>query len=152
MKNIVLISHGEMAKGVKSSVEMIVGKQGNLHVVSLRADGDNLQFEKELADKMKALTGSTLIIADLLGGTPCNVATKNYLNADGIEIIAGMTLSIVIEAIVNQQASVKELLDLAEKNIIDVKAGMNKAEKKLLRKVKRKSKGIIVNMQEKKTL
>ncbi|WP_429976309.1 PTS mannose/fructose/sorbose transporter subunit IIAB [Enterococcus sp. DIV0086] len=120
-----------MAKGVKSSVEMIVGKQENLHVVSLRPDGDNLQFEKELAEKMKALNGSTLIIADLLGGTPCNVATKNYLNVDGIEIIAGMTLSIVIEAIVNQHASVKELIDLAEKNIIDVKATINKVEQEI---------------------
>ena len=37
------------------------------------------------------------------------MATKNYLNVDGVEIIAGMTLSVVIEAVVNQQASIKEL-------------------------------------------
>ena len=77
---------------------------------------------------MKALNGTTLIIADLLGGTPCNVATKNYLNVDGVEIIAGMTLSVVIEAVVNQQASIKELVCLAQENIVDVKAGMNQAE------------------------
>lgn len=129
VENIVLVSHGGMAEGVKVSLEMIVGKQQNIHTVSLRPDGDNIQFENELSEKMKALNGSTLIIADLLGGTPCNVAVKNYLNTEDVEIIAGMTLSIVIEAVVNQQVSVKELVCLAKENIVDVKAGMNKAEK-----------------------
>ncbi|WP_249921885.1 PTS mannose/fructose/sorbose transporter subunit IIAB [Enterococcus sp. 7F3_DIV0205] len=118
-----------MAEGVKVSLEMIVGQQEHIHTVSLRPDGDNIQFENELNEKMKALNGSTLIIADLLGGTPCNVAVKNYLNVEDVEIIAGMTLSIVIEAVVNQQVSIKELIGLAKENIVDVKAGMNKAEK-----------------------
>lgn len=131
MENIVLISHGNMAEGVKVSLEMIVGRQEHVHTVSLRPDSDNLQFEKELNEKMKALNGTTLIIADLLGGTPCNVATKNYLNVDGVEIIAGMTLSVVIEAVVNQQASIKELVCLAQENIVDVKAGMNQAEQEI---------------------
>ncbi|USG71006.1 PTS mannose/fructose/sorbose transporter subunit IIAB [Enterococcus faecalis] len=120
-----------MAEGVKVSLEMIVGRQEHVHIVSLRPDSDNLQFEKELNEKMKALNGTTLIIADLLGGTPCNVATKNYLNVDGVEIIAGMTLSVVIEAVVNQQASIKELVCLAQENIVDVKAGMNQAEQEI---------------------
>lgn len=131
MENIVLISHGSMAEGVKVSLEMIVGRQEHVHTVSLRPDSDNLQFEKELNEKMKALNGTTLIIADLLGGTPCNVATKNYLNVDGVEIIAGMTLSVVIEAVINQQASIKELVCLAQENIVDVKAGMNQAEQEI---------------------
>nr|WP_261998415.1 PTS mannose/fructose/sorbose transporter subunit IIAB [Enterococcus faecalis] len=120
-----------MAEGVKVSLEMIVGRQEHVHTVSLRPDSDNLQFEKELNEKMKALNGTTLIIADLLGGTPCNVATKNYLNVDGVVIIAGMTLSVVIEAVVNQQASIKELVCLAQENIVDVKAGMNQAEQEI---------------------
>ncbi len=131
MENIVLISHGSMAEGVKVSLEMIVGRQEHVHTVSLRPDSDNLQFEKELNEKMKALNGTTLIIADLLGGTPCNVATKNYLNVDGVEIIAGMTLSVVIEAVVNQQALIKEIVCLAQENIVDVKAGMNQAEQEI---------------------
>jgi len=138
VENIVLISHGSMAEGVKVSLEMIVGRQEHVHTVSLRPDSDNLQFEKELNEKMKALNSTTLIIADLLGGTPCNVATKNYLNVDGVEIIAGMTLSVVIEAVVNQQASIKELVCLAQENIVDVKAGMNQAEQEISESSKEK--------------
>ncbi|WP_429948332.1 PTS mannose/fructose/sorbose transporter subunit IIAB [Enterococcus sp. AZ101] len=131
VENIVLISHGGMAEGVKVSLEMIVGQQEHVHTVSLRPDGDNIQFENELKRKMKALNGSTLIIADLLGGTPCNVAVKNYLETEDVEIIAGMTLSIVIEAVVNQQVSIAELVCLAKENIVDVKVGMDKAEKEI---------------------
>ncbi len=59
---------------------------------------------------MKALNGSSLIIADLLGGTPCNVALSNYLESENVEIIAGMSLPLVIEATLNSTATVKELI------------------------------------------
>ena len=114
MRNILLVSHGSMADGVKASLEMIVGVQEHVHTLSLRPDGDNLQFEHELTEKMKALNGSTLIIADLLGGTPCNTALKNYLeDEEEVTIIAGMSLPLVMEATLNPQATIEALIDLA---------------------------------------
>ena len=35
MRNIVLISHGSMAAGVKESLEMIIGRQEQIHVVCM---------------------------------------------------------------------------------------------------------------------
>ncbi|MBL5005392.1 PTS system fructose IIA component [Enterococcus lactis] len=123
-----MISHGSMAEGVKASLEMIVGKQDHVHVVALTPDGDNRQFEKELLKKMKALNGSSLIIADLLGGTPCNVALSNYLESENVEIIAGMSLPLVIEATLNSTATVKELIQAATTGIVDVKQKMEQTE------------------------
>lgn len=128
MQNIILISHGSMAEGVKASLEMIVGKQDHVHVVALTPDGDNRQFEEELIKKMKALNGSSLIIADLLGGTPCNVALSNYLESENVEIIAGMSLPLVIEATLNSTATVKELIQAATTGIVDVKQKMKQTE------------------------
>lgn len=128
MQNIILISHGSMAEGVKASLEMIVGKQDHVHVVALTPDGDNRQFEEELLKKMKALNGSSLIIADLLGGTPCNVALSNYLESENVEIIAGMSLPLVIEAMLNSTATVKELIQAATTGIVDVKQKMKQTE------------------------
>lgn len=128
MQNIILISHGSMAEGVKASLEMIVGKQDHVHVVALTPDGDNRQFEEELLKKMKALNGSSLIIADLLGGTPCNVALSNYLESENVEIIAGMSLPLVIEATLNSTATVKELIQAAATGIVDVKQKMKQTE------------------------
>ncbi len=128
MQNIILISHGSMAEGVKASLEMIVGKQDHVHVVALTPDRDNRQFEEELLKKMKALNGSSLIIADLLGGTPCNVALSNYLESENVEIIAGMSLPLVIEATLNSTATVKELIQAATTGIVDVKQKMKQTE------------------------
>ncbi|MDQ8423988.1 PTS sugar transporter subunit IIB [Enterococcus faecium] len=128
MQNIILISHDSMAEGVKASLEMIVGKQDHVHVVALTPDGDNRQFEEELLKKMKALNGSSLIIADLLGGTPCNVALSNYLESENVEIIAGMSLPLVIEATLNSTATVKELIQAATTGIVDVKQKMKQTE------------------------
>jgi len=127
MQNIILISHGSMAEGVKASLEMIVGKQDHVHVVALTPDGDNRQFEEELLKKMKALNGSSLIIADL-GGTPCNVALSDYLESENVEIIAGMSLPLVIEATLNSTATVKELIQAATTGIVDVKQKMKQTE------------------------
>lgn len=131
MRNILLISHGGMAEGVKSSLEMIVGHQEHVYTVSLRPDGDNIQFENELLLKMKALNGETLIIADLAGGTPYNVAVNNFLENDQVAIVAGMSLPLVIEAAVNPQITVKELVKLSKDSLIDVKAKMKQTEEQI---------------------
>lgn len=128
MENILLVSHGGMAAGVKTSLEMIAGKQNHVSTVSLNEDGDNIQFEEELKRKMKTLNGSVLIIADLLGGTPCNVALKNYSEDTQVKIIAGMSLPMVIEAAINKEISSQELVNLAKEGISDVKAQMGSVE------------------------
>lgn len=124
MRNIVLVSHGAMAEGVKASLEMIVGKQAQVQTVSLKPDGDNLQFTHDLQQKIETLAGPVLIIADLLGGTPCNVAVQNYADVEEIAVIAGMSLPLVMEAVLNEQVSVTELLTSSACQAVDVKALM----------------------------
>lgn len=128
MENIVLISHGGMAEGVKCSLEMIIGQQAHVHTVSLRPDGDNIQFEKELQTKMKALNGTVLILADLLGGTPCNVAVRNYLEDENVEILAGLSLPLAMEAALNQAIDLNELIKIAKTGTVNVKEQMNQAK------------------------
>lgn len=128
LKNIVLISHGKMADGVKSSLEMIVGKQEHVYTVSLKEDGDNIQFENDLVEVMKALKGRTLIISDLLGGTPCNVAVKNYLDNGTVDIMAGMSLPLVIESALNSELTTDELLNVTKSGTVDVKKAMSQVE------------------------
>ena len=128
LRNIVLISHGKMAEGVKSSLEMIIGKQEHVYTVSLKEDSDNLQFENDLTEKMKALKGRTLIISDLLGGTPCNVAVKNYLVDEQVDIMSGMSLPLVIESALNENATPSELVQLTTAGVVDVKKAMDEAE------------------------
>ncbi len=153
MRNIVLISHGLMAQGVKSSLEMIIGSQEHVHVVSMPADsGDNVQFENDLNAKMKALNGEKLIIADLLGGTPCNVALKNYAEDEAVSVIAGMNLPMVLEAAVNEEISIDELIKTGKMALTNVKTHLtassntNSAEVDLTKFAAYKGKANLVNV------
>jgi len=116
-----------MAQGVKHSLEMITGKQPSVHIVSLKDDGDDKQFKQDLISTMSTISGTALIIADLLGGTPCNVALKEYVDNENVEIIAGMSLPLVVEAALNEQASTKELIGSARQSVINVKNQLEKS-------------------------
>ncbi len=131
MKEIVLISHGKMADGVKSSLEMIIGAQVNVHAVSLREDGDSTQFESDFLNLMKPLQRPILIMADLLGGTPCNVALKHFSDEENVEILAGMSLPMVLEAAVNDRLTVSDLLKIGQEGIIDVKNKMTTQQEQM---------------------
>ncbi|MGP6139260.1 PTS mannose/fructose/sorbose transporter subunit IIAB [Jeotgalibaca sp. A127] len=122
MKNIVLVSHGLLAEGVKSSLEMIAGKQPNLHTISLAPDGDNLQFGEELEHKMKTFTGETIIIADLLGGTPANVSLQIYRDNPDVEIISGLSLPVALECVLGSNRSPDAILASAKETMVDLKA------------------------------
>lgn len=128
MKQIVLVSHGDLAQAVKESLEMIVGQQDFVHVVSLPLDGDHLQFEDNLSSKMKTFAGEVLIVADLLGGTPCNVAVKKYLEDPSVEIVVGLSLPLVLEAATNQQVTIDELLALVKASTVNVKTRFKETE------------------------
>ncbi|MGO4994684.1 PTS mannose/fructose/sorbose transporter subunit IIAB [Jeotgalibaca porci] len=122
MKNIVLVSHGLLAEGVKSSLEMIAGKQPNLHTISLTPDGDNLQFGEELERKMKTFAGKTIIIADLLGGTPANVSLQKYMNNPDVEIMSGLSLPVALECVLGGDRTPGAILASAKETMVDLKA------------------------------
>lgn len=128
MKSIILISHGDMAQGAKASLEMIIGQQESVHVVSLGEEEDNIQFEKSLLEKVDAIEKPVTIIADLLGGTPCNVAIKHYLDVPEVSILAGMSLSLLIECATNSGASNSDLIRTARQGVMDVKEQLNNTE------------------------
>lgn len=127
MRNIVLISHGPMAGAVKASLEMIVGEQPNVHAVSLKPDGDDIQFEHDFMVKMAELDGATVVLADLLGGTPCNVALKNFSDDESVTIIAGLSLPLALEATMNEGLSSTELAKLGKTATVDAKACLESA-------------------------
>lgn len=126
MRDIVLVSHGALADGVKAALEMITGQQEHVHTVSLKPDGDNSQFEADLKVQIESLDGTALIIADLLGGTPCNVALKNYAKDESVAIIAGLSLPLVLEALFNEDATPEELVASTQKVTIDAKKQLQK--------------------------
>ncbi|MGL4875907.1 MAG: PTS sugar transporter subunit IIA [Clostridium sp.] len=121
MRHIILVSHGQMCEGILTSLEMIAGKQENIHIVQLKADGDNIKFENDLIEVMGKIDGEKIIITDIPGGTPCNVSVNNYLMDDTVEIVSGLSLPLLLECVMNRENMVDNMVELGKSGIVNIK-------------------------------
>lgn len=99
MLGIVLISHGNMADGMVNSAGMLFGELGLSQVITvpLFPEDNPEDFDVKLTNAIKEVDSGegVVILADLLGGTPCNRAA--YKCVEGIQVITGMNLPIFLE-------------------------------------------------------
>ncbi|WP_390409179.1 PTS sugar transporter subunit IIA [Lacticaseibacillus jixiensis] len=99
MSELVLISHGELSKQLKATAEMIMGPQAHVHAVCLLPNDGPETFRTKLENTLAGLSEVT-VFADLLGGTPCNTASRLLLEeAADFSLYAGMNLPMVISYI-----------------------------------------------------
>lgn len=112
--NIVIATHGKFGEEIIKSAEMIVGKMDNIKSVSLIPSMSFEDFTKEANTVLSDLSGDTLVLVDLYGGTPCNVftaLTKKYNH----NVITGLNLPMLIDLYINTNDSsnvnVKEVIE-----------------------------------------
>ena len=97
MVHIILASHGEMAKGLTMTLEMIIGKQESFDVITLMPN----MAPEEVYTQAKGLCNSeddVLFFVDVWGGTPCNQISKLIEENSNYRMITGMNLPMVLEA------------------------------------------------------
>jgi PTS system mannose-specific IIA component len=110
----VLVTHGNLAGEFRKALEHVVGPQDNLETISIEADDD---MEIRRADVAKAVrtvdTGAgVIILTDLFGGTPSNMAIS-MMQGDTIEVIAGINLPMLVK--LASLRSNNSILETAEK-------------------------------------
>lgn len=109
---IIVMSHGKMAAETVESAKMIVGELIDIAVVSMEAE-DGLTGTQAKLDEILKRYGDvpTLIIADLKGGTPCNVATMALGEYTQLRVLSGLNLAMLIEASVSPIEDIDELVN-----------------------------------------
>lgn len=112
---IIVMSHGLLAQEIVESAKMIVGDVHQLFTVCMLADDGLDGTTKKLHELLKHIHGPILIIADLFGGTPANVATITSVQQDNIRVVTGMNLGMLIEAIL----SIEEDVNVLAENIVE---------------------------------
>lgn len=133
MFEIIIVSHGGFASGLRSSMEMIAGEQRSLYDLSLSSDETASAFQ----DKINTLVSSLkkddglLVLTDILGGTPTLVAMKvltelNQLSPFDFECISGVNLPILIDIVIKRESTnledcVYSVIQNAEQSIVNVK-------------------------------
>lgn len=130
-KNLVLVSHGEFCTALKQSTEMIMGAQSNIYAVPLLPQESGDDYRVKLEQVLSELD-EYVVLADLLGGTPCNVASKLIMEGKKFQLYAGMNMPMVIGFI--NGVLLGEEVDLVEfgatniKNINELIAGNDEDE------------------------
>lgn len=110
--NVIVMSHGNMAKEAVASAKMIVGDLLSASVVSMEAQ-DGLAGTKEKLEKAveEFQEEPILVIADLYGGTPFNTAIMLAKTRPNTVVISGLNLNMLIEYSVTQIEDLQELAD-----------------------------------------
>ena len=108
--NILIVSHQGVASGIASAAQMIVGDISQIHTIELTEAGVDV-FADELENYLKEwLSKDTgIVLADLKGGTPCNVAMMAMGTYPQLRVVAGLNLAMAIEAAVSPVENVDEL-------------------------------------------
>lgn len=117
MFKVVLVGHGDIAKGFISAVELIMGSQDDVYAVSLDASDT---FESYMNSLEKFGNDNILYLADLHGGTPSNVAS--YLTKQNdVRCISGVNLALILEVLMMRLSdkSIDEVFESVKLVIMD---------------------------------
>lgn len=98
MIGLVLVSHGNLGVALRDAMEHVVGPQRNVATVSIEADADIETMRKEIAAKVAEVDSGdgVVVLTDMFGGTPCNLA-MSMLNRADVEVIAGVNLPMLVK-------------------------------------------------------
>lgn len=111
--SILILNHGCFGEEMIRSAEMIVGKSENIRAVSLNPGVSIEEYYESVKKVITSLTGETIVLCDLYGGTPCNVAmilSREY----SLRVICGLNLPMLIELLLNRintEDDAKKLVD-----------------------------------------
>ena len=137
MINILILSHCELTKELIKTAEVIAGKQENLFYIDQDIKNENLaSLQEKISEILKKINNEkgTLILTDMLGGTPCNASvllTKDF----NIEVLTGVNLPMILSAIFASR-TVQNAKELADKVLTDGKKSMVNAKQLLLERMK----------------
>ena len=115
MIGMILVTHGRLAEEFVHAMEHVVGPQQSIETICIGPNDDMERRRREIARAIKDVdTGSgVIVLTDLFGGTPSNLAIS-LLKAGKTEVIAGINLPMLIRlAGVRKSASVSDAVRAA---------------------------------------
>jgi mannose PTS system EIIA component len=97
MIGLILVTHGHLAEQFVEAMEHVVGPQEAVATICIGPNDDMEQRRSEIARAIRSVDSGegTIILTDLFGGTPSNLAIS-LLDAGHVEVIAGINLPMLI--------------------------------------------------------
>jgi len=99
----VIVTHGQLANELLSAAEMIVGELNHVAAVSIGWHDDVEVAREEIERAVHRVDAGTgvLLLTDMFGGTPTNIAAS-FLASEKVEVVTGVNLPMVIKLATQQ--------------------------------------------------
>jgi PTS system mannose-specific IIA component len=97
MIGMVLVTHGNLAAEFVHAMQHVVGSQQAVATVCIGPNDDMEQRRTEIADAIRKVDSGAgaIVLTDLFGGTPSNLAIS-LMKSGSVEVIAGINLPMLI--------------------------------------------------------
>ncbi|MGJ3649833.1 PTS sugar transporter subunit IIA [Sphingomonas sp. GlSt437] len=97
MIGLVLVTHGKLAEEFVRAMEHVVGAQDAIAAICIGPDDDMEMRRGEIAAAIAQVERGrgVIVLTDLFGGTPSNLAIS-LMEAGRVEVIAGINLPMLI--------------------------------------------------------
>ncbi len=98
MIGIVLVTHGDLGhEFLKTAEHILAGPQAQIRAVSIGPDDDGAERHAEITKCVAGVNagGGVVVLTDLFGGTPSNLAIA-IMKKGEVEVIAGVNLPMLI--------------------------------------------------------
>ncbi len=121
MIGMILVTHGHLAAEFVQAMEHVVGKQEAVVTVCIGPNDDMERRRNEIRDAIAKVDSGegAIILTDLFGGTPSNLAIS-LMQAGKVEVIAGINLPMLIRL-----AGARKTMDIGAAIIAAREAGRN---------------------------
>ncbi|HIX35453.1 MAG TPA: PTS system fructose subfamily transporter subunit IIA [Candidatus Limosilactobacillus merdigallinarum] len=130
-----VVTHGDMGVETVKSLELLMGEQKNVSALGLH-EGENVDALKdkvvEVLDKNAKEYDETVVIVDLLGGSPSNVALRSLANYHELKIVTGLSMPLLIN-LVNFTDSEDDTVKLINDSIKVAQDGIKLIDKNFLK-------------------
>ncbi len=110
MKKLLIATHGHMASGIKSSIQVLTGLQNQLEIIDAYVDDHDLQAA--ISRFIEQTEGAPcVILTDIIGGSVTQAVSILAENRENIFVVSGVNLPIVLSLLMSDQPLTKNLLE-----------------------------------------
>lgn len=111
-----LSSHGHLASGIKSSIDILLGNSDRLTVFDAYVDEKSLEEELNAFYRGVAPEDQVILMSDMYGGS-VNSIMYTFLDRPNTTLLAGVNLALVIGLVINEgPISMEMLRDVVEQS------------------------------------
>lgn len=128
---IILASHGPFAQGALECAQMLMGEQENVHIISVLIDSNIDMLRQEMQSCYSQLNqgNGVIILVDIMGGTPCNLASELLISHNDVLLFCGFNIPVLLEVLNNREGTLNDVKqaigDIFPQSCIDVKQLLN---------------------------